>query len=191
MNNIRFISGIILMGLLATGIAGLAGVIAQSSPQHQMQNKEPMKDCSMIQHDRHDAAVSERGDKVMGFSHVKTTHHFLLTRVGGVIEVKTNDPEDTSSRDQIREHLSHIAGMFKEGKFEAPMLIHDQTPPGTLVMRRLKDQIDYSFEKTERGGRVRITSNDPAAVNAIYEFLRFQIAEHHTGDSLEVTQGPL
>jgi hypothetical protein len=150
-----------------------------------------MKDCSMMQHDRHAAGVAERGDKVMGFSHVKTTHHFLLTRVGGIIEVEANNPQDTFSRDQIREHLSHIAGMFKEGNFEAPMLIHNQTPPGTLVMQRLRDKIGYTFEETERGGRVRISSNDQVALNAIYEFLRFQIADHHTGDSLEVTQGPM
>jgi hypothetical protein len=191
MNNIRLISGIILMGLLATGIAGLARALAQSSPQHQMQNKEPMKDCSMMQHDGHDAAVSERGDKVMGFSHVKTTHHFLLTNSGGIIEVKTNDTEDTSSRDQIREHLSHIADIFREGNFEASMLIHDQIPPGTLVMQRLRDKIDYTFQETERGGQVRIFTNDPVALKAIYEFLRFQITEHHTGDSHEVTQGPM
>ena len=32
----------------------------------------------------HHAAVNERGDHVMGFDHEKTTHHFRLTKSGGV-----------------------------------------------------------------------------------------------------------
>jgi hypothetical protein len=66
------------------------------------------------------------------------------------------------------------------------MFIHDQTPPGVLVMQRLKAEIKYEFEKTERGGRVRITTGNAEALAAIHDFLRFQIKEHETGDSLEV-----
>src|SRR5947207_13339620 len=74
--------------------------------------------------------VDERGDHVMGFSHEKTTHHFLLYRDGGAIQVEANDARDAASRDQIRMHLSHIAKMFADGNFQAPMLIHGQAPPG-------------------------------------------------------------
>jgi hypothetical protein len=84
-------------------------------------------------------------------------------------------------------HLGHIAKMFAEGNFNAPMLIHDKTPPGVPVMKLLKAEINYKFEEIERGGRVRITSGNREAIAAIYEFLRFQIKEHQTGDSLEVS----
>ena len=80
--------------------------------------------------DCHHAKVAERGDHVMGFDHAKTTHHFLLSPAGGSIEVSANDPADTESRDAIRGHLEHIASMFSEGNFDAPMLIHDRVPPG-------------------------------------------------------------
>src|SRR5215471_17763400 len=80
--------------------------------------------------DSHHKAVDQRGDHVMGFSHRKTTHHFWLFNDGGAIEVTANDPKDTESRDQIRMHLSHIAQMFADGNFQAPMLIHDRMPPG-------------------------------------------------------------
>jgi len=132
-------------------------------------------------------AMNKRGDHVMGFDHTKTTHHFRLTKDGGVIQVEANDGNDAASRDEIRMHLGHIARMFSEGNFKAPMLVHAQTPPGVTVMKSEKAKIKYSFEETERGGRVIIKTNDPKALRAIYDFLRFQINEHQTGDSVEVT----
>jgi hypothetical protein len=138
--------------------------------------------------DMQDQKMNERGDHVMGFDHTKTTHHFRLLADGGSIEVAANSPEDTESRDQIRMHLSHIAKMFADGDFKAPMLIHDQVPPGVPVMKKLRSDIQYKFEKTEQGARIRIATNNSEALRAIHDFLRFQITEHKTGDSLEVGQ---
>jgi hypothetical protein len=133
----------------------------------------------------HHAAVNSRGDHAMGFSHEKTTHHFRLLKDGGAIEVSSNDPKDTDSRDQIRGHLKHIAMSFSAGNFEMPMFIHDQVPPGVPVMKRLKGQIKYEVENISAGGRVRISSVNPEAVKAVQDFLRFQITDHQTGDPLE------
>lgn len=137
-------------------------------------------------HAGHHTAVNERGDKVMGFNHEKTVHHFRLKPDGGWIEVEVKDPNDTASRDQIRPHLKHIAQKFTTGDFTAPILIHAQTPPGVAAMKQLKAAINYQFEETERGGRVRITTSNTKAIAAIHEFLRFQISDHRTGDSGEV-----
>ena len=134
------------------------------------------------QHD-HDA-VNQRGDHVMGFSHEKTTHHFLIQKDGGTIQVEANDPKDTESRDQIQAHLPHIAKMFAAGNFQAPMLVHDTVPPGVPTMQRLMSEISYRYEKTDRGGRVRITTQNAEAVEAIHDFLKFQIADHKTGDPM-------
>src|ERR1017187_3160144 len=60
-------------------------------------------------------AMMKRGDAGMGFSHEKTTHHFVLRKDGGAIQVSVNDPKDAASRDQMRMHLSHIAKMFSAG----------------------------------------------------------------------------
>lgn len=133
------------------------------------------------------SGMKRRGDEQMGFSQDKATHHFRLSPDGGSIEIGANDAGDTVTRDQIRTHLAHIAQMFAEGDFNAPMLIHDQTPPGVPVMQRLKAEIKYRYEETPRGGRLRITTNSAEAREAIHQFLRFQIKEHQTGDSLEVT----
>ncbi len=135
-----------------------------------------------------DEKMNERGDHVMGFDHTKTTHHFRLLPDGGSIEVAANSPQDTESRDQIRMHLGHIAKMFAAGNFNAPMLIHDQIPPDVPTMQKLKSDIQYKFEETEQGARIRISTNSPEALHAIYAFLRFQIKEHKTGDSLDVGQ---
>lgn len=103
-----------------------------------------------------------------------------------MIQVEANDPKDTVSRDQIRQHLGHIAVMFAEGNFDIPMFVHAQVPPGVTEMQRLKSAISYKYEETERGGRVSISSDDAQAVAAAQSFLRFQITEHKTGDPLEV-----
>ena len=105
---------------------------------------------------------------------------------GGAIEVTANDAGDAESRDQIRQHLRHIAQMFGGGNFEVPMLTHGKTPPGVSVLQKLKTETNYQYEEIERGGRVRIMADNKEALAAAHEFLRFQIADHQTGDSTEI-----
>ncbi len=112
--------------------------------------------CSM-----HHASVESRGDHVMGFDHDKTTHHFHLTPSGGVIEVTANAESDTASRDAIRGHLSHIATMFAEGDFEAPMLIHDRVPPGVPVLKEKGSAIRWTLEEIPLGWRDRDCDRGP------------------------------
>jgi hypothetical protein len=123
----------------------------------------------------------------MGFSHEKTTHHFILASDGGAIQVTANDLADQATRQQIRGHLSHIAKLFAEGNFQIPMLVHDKVPDGAEVMKQEKTAISYTYEETEAGGRVRIRTSDATALKAIHQFLRFQIREHQTDDSPEVS----
>ncbi|HEY3741002.1 MAG TPA: hypothetical protein VGL53_14215 [Bryobacteraceae bacterium] len=130
----------------------------------------------------HQAQVNERGDHTMGFSHEKTTHHFELNYEGGVIDVRANDVKDSASRDQIRSHFRHIARMFAAGDFNAPMLVHGTTVPGTAMMTKLKDQLHWELRETSRGARINITADNKAALDAVHEFLKFQIADHNTGD---------
>ena len=132
-----------------------------------------------------DEQMNKRGDHVMGFDHMKATHHFLLQESGGSIEITANSADDVESTRQIRMHLKHIAMMFAEGNFDAPMLIHDQTPPGVPVLQELKGEIKYNFEEIDRGAAVRISTKNPTALKAIHDFLRFQIKEHKTGDDTQ------
>jgi hypothetical protein len=137
-------------------------------------------------HDQHHADVNKRGDQVMGFDQEKTTHHFYLYSDGGAIDVAVNDVTDKTNLDAIRAHLPHIAMMFSQGNFDAPMLVHDTKVSGTAEMGKLKERITYKYAETPNGGRVNIITIDAEALVAVHAFLKFQISDHKTGDSLEV-----
>jgi hypothetical protein len=131
---------------------------------------------------QHDEALKKRGATAMGFDQDGTTHHFTLTETGGVIEVAVKAETDTETRDQIRQHLKRGASEFATGNFSSPMATHAETPPGVPVMQQRSAAIQYRYEETPRGGRVKIETTDSAAVEAIHAFLRYQIHEHKTGD---------
>lgn len=135
---------------------------------------------------KHFDEVDARGDQGMGFRHRMTGHHFRLLPDGGAIEVEAKEANDAKSRQAIRVHLTMIAGKFAAGDFSVPMFIHATAPPGMATMQRLKQRITYTAEETPRGAQVRITTKDPEAVRAIHQFLRFQIAEHRTGDAVKI-----
>ena len=119
----------------------------------------------------------------MGFDQEATVHHFFLFTDGGAIEVNVKAASDTKNRDAIRSHLPHIATMFADGNFDAPMLVHDSTNvPGTKIMAARKAAIRYEYVETDTGGRVNIVATDPEALKAVHEFMRFQISDHRTGD---------
>jgi aminoglycoside/choline kinase family phosphotransferase len=140
--------------------------------------------------DPHHQGVVERGDHVMGFSQDKSTHHFRLYPDGGAIEAESNAAADAATRDEIRSHFAHIVKMFSAGNFSAPMLIHAQNPPGVEAMKKLRGEIQYKVENTEQGARIRITTKNSEALEAVHKFLRFQISDHQTGDSSQVTTAP-
>lgn len=194
---------------LAIMIGGVGSVVYAQKAQEQKhtmpQTDKPAAPCPMMQpeqpvqadtsakdghagHAAQLAAVNARGERAMGFSQTKTTHHFFLRPDGGVIQVEVNEPTDTASRAQIRQHLTHITEMFAAGDFQTPMLVHEQVPPGVVEMKRLRTAIKFAYEETEQGGRVLITTDDAQALAAVHEFLRFQVKDHQTGDSLDVNK---
>ena len=127
-----------------------------------------------------------RGAMAMGFDQEKTTHHFVLTSDGGLIEARANDIRDTASVGQIRGHFQHIVHLFAEGNFNAPMLVHSQDVPGTATMARLKGDLHWELQELPRGARITITADNKEALDAVHDFLRFQIADHITGDCTAV-----
>ncbi len=135
----------------------------------------------------HHSAADKRGAMVMGFDQALTTHHFLLFADGGAIDVTVKNPNDTKNLAAIRSHLPHLAQMFADGNFGAPMLVHDSKDvPGTKVMTARKNAIRYDYAETKSGARVSITTSDPEALAAVHAFLRFQIEDHKTGDPITV-----
>ena len=149
------------------------------------QQTTPTDDHSKMDHDK---MVMANGEKAMGFSQTATTHHFLIMKDGGAIQVEANDAADTANRDKIRTHLKEIAKQFQEGVFTTSFAIHGQVPPGVPAMDKLKSEIMYMYEETEKGARVRIMTKNADALAAIQSFLKFQIDEHKTGDPTEAVK---
>ena len=132
--------------------------------------------------------MNHRGAQVMGFDQDKTAHHFYLYVDGGAIDVSVKDAADKTNLDAIRAHLPHIVSMFSDGNFEAPMLVHGREVPGTPEMKKVKEAITWKFEEHATGGRVTIVTKNADALKAVHAFLRYQISDHKTGDSLTVTK---
>jgi hypothetical protein len=133
----------------------------------------------------HFEMVKQKGEKEMGFSQSTTTHHFILANDGGAIRIDVNDVADTMTLEKVRGHLKEIAGMFASGDFATPFAIHRKVPPGVPAMAELRSAIAYTFEETDTGAQVRISTKDVKALSAIHDFLRFQIEDHQTGDPIQ------
>ncbi len=162
-------------------------IVGQDTKQDETMKNCPMHDQHRNASSQHQADVEKHGDEAMGFAHDKTTHHFRVYADGGAIEVTANDAKDTADTQAIRSHLAHIVAMFSAGDFSIPMFVHDRVPPGVDVMKKQRSEISYSFEELPSGGRVRIKTSSVDTLNAVHDFLRFQIEDHGTGDSAEVT----
>jgi hypothetical protein len=166
-----------VIAFLMFAVLQLAAQDIQSCPMH----KEHMKEAA-----QHQADVEKHGDEAMGFPHDKTSHHFRLYSDGGAIEVTVNDSKDSQNMQKIRSHLTHIVSMFSNGEFSIPMFVHDQVPPSVPVMKEKHAEMSYTFEELPAGGTVRIRTANRDALKAIHEFLRFQIVDHHTGDTTDI-----
>jgi hypothetical protein len=182
--------GVVSRASLKEAVAMKAAVIATAFAATVVGFARP----GAAQHDpsahAHHAAVDARGARVMGFDQARTVHHFRLYQDGGAIDVAVTDVADTADRDAIRQHLPHIARMFAEGRFDAPMLVHDTEVPGTAELTRLRTAVSYTYVETPGGGRVDIVTTQPEALAAVHRFLAFQIADHRTGDATAVGRRP-
>lgn len=134
---------------------------------------------------QHGSPPVDRANHGMGFDQAATTHHFVLERTGGTIEVTARPGADSATAERVRMHLRHIATAFATGDFSLPMFIHDADPPGTQVVKERREQMTFRFEALSNGGRVMVRTADREALAALHAFLRFQIREHKTGDPME------
>jgi len=53
-------------------------------------------------------------------------------------------------------------------------------------MKRLANEIEYGVEDMRAGARIVVTTRNAEALSAIHKFLKFQIEDYRTGDSLQV-----
>ena len=125
------------------------------------------------------AATQMRGEHVMGVNQYSSAHVFEALPDGGRIVLERADAADTADIKRIRAHMHEIADAFRAGDFTKPFEVHAKTVPGTAVMAQRRAAIRYAASDRPRGGEVRITTSDPAAVAAVHDFLAFQRGAHH------------
>lgn len=126
------------------------------------------------------AGVQARGAVAMGVNLYTSNHVFEPLPDGGRIELQ-RDGADSVGTARIRRHMAEIAARFGTGDFRLPGYVHGRTVPGTAVMTARRAVINYTVESLPRGASVRVRSSDPAAIQAIHEFLAFQRQDHHAG----------
>jgi hypothetical protein len=115
----------------------------------------------------------------MGFSQLASKHTFRPLTDGGAIEVRS---EEAATVKAIRQHLQMIVKEFAACDFAKPEAVHGRLPDGAATMKELRLEITYAYSEIESGGRVRIATKNPRALEAVHQFLRFQIRAHKTGD---------
>jgi hypothetical protein len=125
-------------------------------------------------------ALQARGadPRGMGVDQRTSAHRFDALADGGRIELQ-QPAGDSADVETIRRHLRAVAAAFQAGDFDTPEFVHAQRVPGTDVMASRRATIRYDYADLPRGGEVRITTADPAALEAVHAFIAFQREEHH------------
>src|SRR4029077_20602032 len=109
----------------------------------------------------------DHAEHAMEFSPSASKHTFRLMSDGGAIEVRSADADTVKA---IRQHLKMNAKQFAEGDFGKPVEVHEKMPDGAATMQELRSEIGYAYGEIESGGRVRITTKNPRALEAVHQF---------------------
>lgn len=132
------------------------------------------------------AQKNDKDPKPMPFDEDKAVHHFYLLKNGGAVEVSAKDPGDKTTVTAIQKHLEMQAKLFEKGNFDAPIAEHGKVPDGVNTIKKLRKEITFEVMEMDAGAALRMFSVNNQARQAIQDFLKFQIQEHHTGDPTEV-----
>jgi hypothetical protein len=168
-------------------ILTIAGVAACAAPSSELAESATDTAAVRAEAERREAvdgfdALQERGAVGMGVDQYSSEHVFERSPNGGRIAL-WREADDSAGVETIRAHMRDIAARFSAGDFSIPAFVHDGAVPGADAMAHHRDVIRYVAEDIPRGGAVRITSSDSAAVAAIHSFLAFQSTAHHAADS--------
>lgn len=138
------------------------------------------RDVALAEQDTSFAALQERGEAGMGVDQYASAHQFDILDDGGRIELQY-ESDDPAEIEKIRTHLREIAVAFKAGDFQTPEFVHAGEVPGADVLMARREHVTYEYRPLPRGGEVRITTADPAALEAIRHFMQFQRSDHRDG----------
>lgn len=132
--------------------------------------------------------VDARFSRAMGVSLDKVTVHFYLVKNGGVMELLAKDPGDNSTVEALQKYLQNQKDLWEKGKETAVTDVHLRAPESAATMRRLRNDITFYAAKMDNGGVLRMFSINDQARTAIQDYMKFEIAEHNTGDPTTLDQ---
>src|SRR5215467_6066729 len=95
---------------------------------------------------------------------------YRLNKDGGIIDVQALRTDDNPTRAAIRQLLQEE--------------VRKGISPSTPAMRQHEKEIRYRYEKTRRGGRIRIKAINPDALAAIQDFLRLRMSQPSTSGTI-------
>jgi hypothetical protein len=87
-----------------------------------------------------------------------SSRRVLMYQDGGAIEIEAVRPNDKHTRDAVRKQLKEDA----KGKLKS----------ATPALKQHEKDINYRYENTKSGGRIRIVAKGGDALRAVQEFLR-------------------
>ena len=129
-----------------------------------------------------DQEISARLSRALGVPVDRITLHFYLVKAGGVTEITAKDPQDAAAVAAIQKYLQNQKELWEKGK-DPVVEVHSKPPESVATLRKMRNEITFYVAKTDTGGVLRMFSINDQARTAIQDFMRFEIAEHKTGDS--------
>jgi hypothetical protein len=91
---------------------------------------------------------------------------------GGAIELRA---ADEGSRDGLRQHLRSVRRAFANGG--VPPLAGLRPSASASTLGSYREVIDYTFEETAHGGRIRITTTNSEALGIVHRYLESMAAQ--------------
>jgi hypothetical protein len=159
--------------VLVVALAFAAGAIAQT-------------EMASVQAPR--AEALSRNSQLLGFDLNKTNQHFYLYKNGGAIDISAKNIDDVGSIAAVRRYLEKQEKDFAKGDIELQKLVYPELPPSLLIIRKLKDEISFSYTSTDEGGALRMFTINNKARDAIHDYLKNEIKSNQTGDPLTVQE---
>ena len=124
------------------------------------------------------AAIHDAGQHVMPFDLGQTTHIFEMTDTGGVQEVVSDDPTDSTQISLIRQHLQHEASRFRAGDFTDPTSLHGNDMPGVRELAEGRDEISVEYSEAPSGGQIVFMTKDLRLLTALHRWFGAQLSDH-------------
>ena len=121
----------------------------------------------------------------------RVVHHVYLYPDGGMMTLTVSDPSDAETRKAVRAFVQRVSQLMVMGDLTRLREQFGDAVPGLdriAEARRRKATITVRSSTPDEGSQIVFSTMDPVVLQALHEFLRFQITDLNTGDSPELRE---